>query len=155
MNNLNDISMDEQYGDIVGYTQPELETRFAGWIDGAARKMGLSREDLLRQLEDYYDGFCFDGRTRLYNPFSIMQCLLKARLSNYWYESGSPSFIVEYMKQHSIQDPEAYRHLEVDQSFAGSQEIERAKPESFLYQSGYLTIEKWEGHAITLDYPNR
>ncbi|MBQ6669579.1 MAG: AAA family ATPase [Deltaproteobacteria bacterium] len=155
MNNLNDISMDEQYGNIVGYTQEELEGYFAGWIDEAAGKMGLAREDLIKQLKDYYDGFCFDGTTRLYNPFSIMQCLLKARLSNYWYESGSPSFITTYMKQHAIQDPEEYRHIEVDQGFAASQEIERARPESFLYQSGYLTIEKWEGQSLTLDYPNR
>ncbi|MBO4793884.1 MAG: AAA family ATPase, partial [Deltaproteobacteria bacterium] len=155
MNNLNDISMDEQYGDIVGYTQEELEACFSGWIDETAEKMGTPREDLLGQLKDYYDGFCFDGATRLYNPFSIMQCLLKARLGNYWYKSGSPSFIVEYMKQHAIQDPETYRHLEVDQDFADSQEIERAKPESFLYQSGYLTIERREEQALILDYPNR
>ena len=59
------------------------------------------------------------------------------------------------MKRHSIQDPEKYRHLEVDQDFADSQEIERTRPESFLYQSGYLTIESWEGQTLTLDYPNR
>ena len=155
MNNLRDISMSEQYGDIVGYTQPELEANFAGWIDAAAEKMKLSREELLKQMADYYDGFCFDGAARLYNPFSILNFFSDRRFSNYWYKSGSPSFIVEYMKRHSIQDPEAYRHLEVDQDFADSQEIERARPESFLYQSGYLTIESWEGQALTLDYPNR
>ena len=155
MNNLNDISMDERHGDIVGYTQPELEACFGGWIDEAAGRMDLTREELLDQMGRYYDGFCFDGKTKLYNPFSIMQCLAKARLGNYWYKSGSPSFIAAYMKRHAIQDPEAYRHLEVDQDFADSQEIERARPESFLYQSGYLTIERWEGQTLTLDYPNR
>ena len=155
MNNLNDISMDESFGDIVGYTQKELEENFSGWIDAAAERMKLSHEGLLARLKDYYDGFCFDGVTRLYNPFSIMQSLQKARCENYWYQSGSPSFIVTYMQQHGIKDPEAYRHLEVTSDFVGSQEIERARPESFLYQSGYLTIESLEDEELTLDYPNR
>ena len=64
MNNLNDISMDKQYGDIVGYTQAELENNFSGWIDGASNGMNLERGELLKQMKDYYDGFCFDGQTR-------------------------------------------------------------------------------------------
>ena len=155
MNNLNDISMDWQFGDIVGYTQEELERDFSGWISQAAKTMGTARGAFLQRVKDYYDGFCFDGRTRLYNPFSVMQCLAKTRFSNYWYDSGSPTFIVDYMKKHAIRDPETYRHLKVAWDFAGSQEIERAKPESFLYQAGYLTIESSEEQELTLDYPNR
>ena len=155
MNNLQDISAAEQYGDLVGYTRTELEGDFAGWIRRAAEMTDLTQDGFLVQMKDYYDGFCFDGRTRLYNPFSIMQCLSKARFSNYWYESGSPSFIVSYMERRGIQDPDIYRHMEVPAGFADSREIERARPESFLYQSGYLTIESWVENSITLDYPNR
>ena len=155
MNNLNDISMDELFGDIVGYTQAELEDNFSGWIDAAAEKLQRPRSELLEGIKEYYDGFCFDGVTRLYNPFSVMQCLQKTRLGNYWYSSGSPSFIVEYMKRHGIEAPESYRHRVVNVDFAESQEIERACPESFLYQSGYLTIESREEQELTLDYPNR
>ncbi|MBQ7528612.1 AAA family ATPase [bacterium] len=154
MNNLEDISMDERYGDIVGYTQIELEDNFAEWLNDASLKMNIENCELLKQLREYYDGFSFDGKTKLYNPFSVMQCLKKARLSNYWYISGSPTFIVNYMRSHSIADPETYRHLGVSADFSDSYEIERSKPESFLFQSGYLTIEKWEGDEITLDYPN-
>ena len=155
MNNLRDISASESFGDIVGYTQAELEGDFSDWIDAAALKMETTREGLLKRMKDYYDGFCFDGTTRLYNPFSILSFLSDRRFSNYWYSSGSPAFIVEYMKRHDIRDPEAYRHMTVSAGFAESQEIERARPESFLYQAGYLTIEKWVEDSITLDYPNR
>ena len=154
LNNLEDISMDKQYGDIVGYTQQELETYFVDRINDAATRIKITPDNLLSRLKDYYDGFSFDGMTRLYNPFSIMQCLKKAELSNYWYTSGSPTFIVKYMKKHKIQNPEDYRHREVPQDFSDIQEIESSRPESFLYQSGYLTIEKWENDVITLDYPN-
>lgn len=154
MNNLNDISMDEQYGDIVGYTQAELEGNFSDWIDGVSKKMKLSSEELLTQTADYYDGFCFDGTTRLYNPFSILSFLSKGVFANYWYKSGSPSFIITYMKRHAIQDPAEYAHLEVFEDFADAREIERATPESFLYQSGYLTIKERRGDILVLDYPN-
>ena len=155
MNNLNDVSMDRQYGDVVGYTQAELERDFAGWIDRAAEAMGMAREELLERMKDYYDGFCFDGTTRLYNPFSILRFFSEARFANYWYASASPTFIVEYMKRHAIQDPAEYERLEVAPDFAESQEIERSRPESFLYQAGYLTIREWEERALVLDYPNQ
>lgn len=154
MNNLMDISLDQEYADIAGYTQEELEFYFQDWINNAALKMKISSHDLLNRLKDYYDGFSFDGLTRLYNPFSVMSCLSKGRLGNYWYTSGSPSFIVKYMREHNIENPEEYRHVEVSSNFADSYEIECSKPESFLYQSGYLTIEKWENDVIILDYPN-
>ncbi|MCR4783587.1 MAG: ATP-binding protein [bacterium] len=155
LNNLEDISMDEQYNDIVGYTQAELEYFFVDRITKIASKMDIDKKDLIERLQEYYDGFSFDGRTKLYNPFSIMQCLKKGEFSNYWYESGSPSFIVEYMKTHKIKDPEEYRHKVVKSDFVSSKEIERADPASFLFQSGYLTIEKKQGQLLTLDYPNR
>lgn len=154
MNNLMDISLDQEYGDITGYTQDELKFYFRDWIDSASQKMKISPDSLIVRLKDYYDGFSFDGFTRLYNPFSIMLCLSKGRLDNYWYTSGSPSFIAKYMKEHKIQNPDEYRHMEVPSDFADSHEIETSKPESFLYQSGYLTIEKFENDVITLDYPN-
>ena len=155
MNNLMDISMTERFGDVVGYTQEELERDFAGWIDDAAGKMRLSRQELLTRMKDYYDGFCFDGTTRLYNPFSILNFLADREFKNYWYHSGSPTFILSYLRSHGIDDPEVYRHKSVPADFADSQEIERAKPESFLFQSGYLTIESAEEQELTLDYPNR
>lgn len=155
LNNLEDISMDEEYGSIAGYTQEELEVYFSDRIDDVAFRIGITREELLVRLKDYYDGFSFDGVTKVYNPFSIMQCLKKAVFGNYWYESGSPSFIVKWMKDHRIQEPEEYRHVKVRSDFTSSQEIERADPKSFLYQSGYLTIEEKDGSILTLDYPNR
>ena len=152
MNNLEDISMDKRYGGIAGYTQQELEYFFSERLNAAAGDMGIGRDELLVRMKNYYDGFCFDGKTRLYNPFSI----LKGEFRNYWYESGSPSFMVNWMKEHQIQDPEEYRHIVVNgNDFISIQEIEQADAASLLYQSGYLTIEKKEEQLLTLDYPNK
>ena len=154
MNNLVDISMLKRYGDIVGYTQNELEDNFNEWIASSSKIMALSKNELLEKIKAYYDGFSFDGNVRLYNPFSILNFFFDEKFGNYWYTSGSPSFIAKYMKEHKIQNPDEYRHMEVPLDFADSHEIESSKPESFLYQSGYLTIERLENDVITLDYPN-
>ncbi|MBR1438884.1 MAG: AAA family ATPase [Synergistaceae bacterium] len=156
LNNLEDISMDKRYGDIAGYTQQELEFFFHDWLIAVASDLKISRDEILMRLKNYYDGFSFDGVTRLYNPFSILQCLSKGDFRNYWYESGSPSFIINWMKEHNIQDPEEYRHIVVNgNDFISIQEIEQADAASLLYQSGYLTIEKKEEQLLTLDYPNK
>ena len=155
MNDLLDISLMEDYSDIVGYTQEELEYNFADWIDATAERKNISREELLSTLKEYYDGFSFDGNVRLYNPFSILNFFEHKEFDNYWYESGSPSFIVRWMEKHQIHEPEDYRHKLVKRSFTSSQEIERTDPSAFLFQSGYLTIEKKDGMLYVLDYPNR
>lgn len=155
LNNLHDISLTENYSDIVGYTQNELESYFKERINFTADKLKISSSEIIAKLRDYYDGFSFDGKIRLYNPFSILNFFSTGDFRNYWYESGSPSFIVEYMKKYKIEAPEEYRHKIVEHDFTTSQEIERADPSSFLFQSGYLTIEKKEEQFFILDYPNR
>ncbi len=140
MNNLQDISASHIYSDIVGYTQNELEYYFSDRIEALAQSMSITKDELNNKIRKYYDGFSFDGSVRLYNPFSILNFFFDGTFKNYWYTSGSPTFIVRYMKQHQINDPEEYRHIEVSSDFADTHEIEYSTPESFLYQSGYLTI---------------
>ena len=158
LNNLQDISMKEEYSDIVGYTQKELEENFKEWIEKATNKLSLTKEELLAKIKRHYDGFSFDGKTRVYNPFSILNFFSDQEFNNYWYNSSTPSFLVDYFKQHQIDNIEKFRHIKVSSDFANEQEIEKATPESFLFQAGYLTIEKKERKdesvILTLDYPN-
>ena len=141
LNNLNDISMDEAYGDIVGYTQKELEDNFGEWIEKASKKLSMNREELLNKIKEYYDGFSFDGETRVYNPFSVLNFFDKNRFKNYWYVSGSPTFLRNYLLNHRIKNPDKYEEMTVAENFADKREIESASVESFLYQAGYLTIK--------------
>ena len=155
MNNLLDISMNPDWGDLVGCTQAELEANFSDWIGATSAKMGLERAELLDRMKDYYVGSCFDGVTRLYNPFSILSFFAEASFREYWYGSGTPSFIAAYLKRHAVSSVDQYRHIQVGEDFTSVREIDAAPPESFLYQAGYLTIEKREGPILTLDYPNK
>ena len=156
LNNLKDISMSEQYSDIVGYTQEELEKYFVDWIEKIALKRSMNNQQLLDKIKEYYDGFSFDGITRVYNPFSVLNFFDEGKFRNYWYDSYTPSFLAKYFKDHKIEDSDDYRHIKVTSDFTNASEIEHASPESFLFQTGYLTIEKWDDDdEITLDYPNK
>ena len=154
VNNLEDISIDEEYADIVGYTQQELEDNFDEWIEKSSRKLSMSRKELLDKIKEFYDGFSFDGVTNVYNPFSVLNFFKKSDFSNYWYTSGSPSFLLNYLQNHRIKNPDKYEGINVSKKFADKREIESASIESFLFQAGYLTIKKKLLNEFVLGYPN-
>jgi hypothetical protein len=154
LNNLNDLSMDEEFGTMLGYTEKELVENFAEHLTFSAAKMKISVDELVGRLRNYYDGFCFDGIQRVYNPFSVLNFLGKHKFLNYWINSGSPRIIAEYMKDRNL-TVEQFRGMEVSMDFAFSPgEIETSPPESFLYQAGYLTLREGGEDYYLLDYPN-
>jgi hypothetical protein len=153
MNNLNDISMKDRYAAMLGYTEEELLTYFDDYISETAVNIGESKDNLIAGIRDYYDGFSFDGKTKLYNPFSVLCFFNDPVFNNYWFESGTPSALAEYMKRHDLK-VESFRGLAVPRNFTSAAEIEHASPASFLFQSGYLTVREKRGMELILDYPN-
>ena len=117
--------------------------------------MEMKKQELFDAIKQHYNGFSFDGKHFVYNPFSILNFLNKHTFDNYWVESGSPSFIVKYAKRHDIR-PDKYLGKYVQKTILSSYEIEEAPPVSFLIQAGYLTFKDYkkdEGYLI--DYPNK
>jgi len=154
LNNLNDISTDTQFAEMFGYTQQELERDFAEYIEQGVSRLRLSREQLLERIRQTYNGFSFDGEHFVYNPFSVLNFFDKFSFGNYWVQSGSPSFLVQYAKQHQLK-PSDYLGTYVDENLLTAYEIEQAPPISFLLQSGYLTFKgKDERKGFLVDYPN-
>ena len=98
-NNLFDISLNPRYGTLLGYTDSEIESYFGDYIDAEAQKLRISREALLAQLRDYYDGFSFDsdGTTHVYCPWSVLSFFAsrQSKFENYWFASGGqPSVLM-------------------------------------------------------------
>jgi hypothetical protein len=154
LNNIRDISLDPEYAAFMGYTHEELETVFAPYIARAARKFQITPEEMTEEIRRYYNGFSFDGETLVYNPFSTLGFFSETEFNNYWVESGSTSFIREFLRDRKL-TVEQFRGLPVDRNFARMPgEIEQTPPEGFLYQSGYLTLRKAGPDDFTLDYPN-
>jgi hypothetical protein len=156
LNNLVDISVFSRYGSICGFTHAELSDRLGPYVEKAAQCLELNTDDLLEKLKDYYDGFSFDGITRVYNPFSTLLFLFKQEFSNYWFESGTTQVISQYLKDKNL-TVEEFRGRKIDKNFAQNPgEIDSSGPESFFYQSGYLSLRPGSSeNTFTLDYPNR
>ncbi|MDR1041626.1 MAG: ATP-binding protein [Deltaproteobacteria bacterium] len=155
LNNLIDVSIEPEFGTFMGYTQEELETNFMPFIAEGAHKLKMSEEILLTKIRDYYDGFSFDGESRLYNPFSVLLFFKTYKFLNYWMVSGSNSLIRKFLKDKAI-TVDQFQGMTVGEDFASDPgEIDATPPEGFMYQSGYLTLRTASDNAYSLDYPNR
>ncbi|MCB0557835.1 MAG: ATP-binding protein [Lewinellaceae bacterium] len=153
LNNLYNISLTDLAEELLGITQEELESYFEEPLRQAAEKNKLSFEELLKKVRRWYNGYSWTGESKLYNPFSLLSFLSGKRFQNFWFETGTPTFLVKEMKQtayYSISDTQATSHE------LNNFDLERLNPISVLFQTGYLTITHYEPEDLlyTLDYPN-
>ncbi|MDR1039290.1 MAG: ATP-binding protein [Deltaproteobacteria bacterium] len=156
LNNLIDISIDPNFGAFMGYTQQELEENFKPFIAEASKTLMVCENKLLEQLKIYYNGFSFDGKTTLYNPFSVLSFFASGSKDfiNYWMKSGSNTLIRKFLKDKTL-TADQFQGMAVDVNFASDPgEIDSTPPEGFLYQSGYLTLRAKTDTSFSLDYPN-
>ena len=153
LNNLEDISIDRRYTDLLGITQEELEANFQPSIEHSRAILELSRAELLAQVKDWYNGYSWDGRTFVYNPFSILNFFAKSDFLNFWFSTGTPTFLVNLLKSRQYID---LREEEVDLSAFESYDIEYLDTIPLLFQTGYITIKSREPFGIyKLGYPNK
>lgn len=157
MNNLEDISGDRNYSNIVGFTQEELEKNFSGWLKKLHDRFQMPADEIMGHIKYWYNGFSFDGINRLYNPFSILSLFSKLEFENYWFSSGTPTFLIDLIKKQK-QLPESFENIKVSDLTGSTSNINNLPLFPLLYQTGYLTIEKTIYDGITkryiLNYPN-
>jgi hypothetical protein len=154
LNNLVDISTNPEFAAFMGLTQEELEVNFAPYIKETAQKLRMEEKELLTHIREYYDGFSFDGMTRVYNPFSTLLFFSNSEFKKYWSRSGSNTFIRKFLKDRKL-TVEEFSGLRISNDFADSPgEIGTTPPAGFLYQAGYLTLRKDDMGSYSLDYPN-
>lgn len=159
LNNLNDISLDRKFNTLLGYTKDEIITHFQPYLTEAADYNKSSAEELLTHITQWYDGYCFTAQahaTKIYNPFSVLLFLSKQVFSNYWFKTGTPTFLINLFKEHnySMQD---FDHIEATESELSSFEIQNISLKTLLFQTGYLTISSYNVHTknYVLTYPNK
>ena len=154
LNNLTDLTMQSDFATMLGYTQRELEENFAEEIQAAATHLNLSTGELLAQMRLWYNGYCFQANAgRVYNPVSCNLFFYEKEFKNFWFATGTPTFLVNLLKQEGIFD---LYFPPINTSGFESFDLDRLKPIAILFQTGYLTIqEKDEDGLIQLDYPNK
>jgi hypothetical protein len=157
LNNLVDLTMDARYADMLGYTQEELERNFAPHIEQVAAQRGSTAGEVLDQMRQWYNGYRFsEAETWVYNPVSVGRFLDTGKLSNYWFETGTPSFLIELLKNRTY-DIRKLSRLRLDDLGFSVYDVHNVTPEPLLFQTGYLTIKDYdpEYELYTLGYPNR
>jgi Holliday junction resolvase-like predicted endonuclease len=144
---------------MLGITQEELERYFSGYIEILAREEGMNYEEVLEKIRFWYNGFCFDGARpkedrRVYNPFSTLLLFENKIFSNYWFESGTPKFLIDLIikKEYDITELE---DLESEVSIFESYEPDSLDVVALLFQTGYITLkERISEEVYRLTYPN-
>ncbi len=156
LNNLKDISMEDAYADICGWSEKELVDNFSQGIKVLANTRGENFDDTLKALRDYYDGYLFtEEGSRLYNPFSVLSALDKKRIDPYWFETGTPSFLVKRIKDRGTYPPDINGKKCTRESLLSVGLYDR-NPLPLMFQTGYLTIGSYnkELNLYVLRFPN-
>jgi hypothetical protein len=157
LNQLTDISLDDEYSTICGITQGELENSFAPYIDTLAKQSDMSREECLSELKRMYDGYHFShGGEGMYNPYSLLNAFTKKDFGSYWFESGTPTFLINKLNKSGLDIRKFNNETSMDESSLKDYRPENPDPTPLFYQSGYLTIHGWNPRHRTykLGFPN-
>ncbi len=159
LNNLKDITMDSRFCDLLGWTQKEMEENFGGYTEALAKEDGLDVGKTSKKIKHWYNGYRFSVKDLyVYNPFSTLLLLDKKFFDFHWFETGTPSFLVELMKGQPSFLLEEMLDNELSAEAFSSYEIEHLDPLPLLLQTGYLTIKEVrktpDETLYKLDYPN-
>ena len=157
LNNLDNISMLDQYSAICGISLTELTTVMRPDVEGLGRALGLGYEECLAQLRQYYDGYHFSEHSEdVFNPFSLIRALNGQKIDSFWFGSGTPTYLIKSLQKYhvNVTDIEQKR-VSVDDFDVSPEQM--VSPLPLLYQSGYLTIKKYSPltKSYTLGYPNQ
>ena len=155
--NLMDISMDYRYVNICGTTEEELKSYFKEGISELASANGDSESETIDKLRMRYGGYHFEKNSEgIYNPFSVLNTLAKHRYKNYWFETGTPTFPIELLKEHGYRLPDLSKE-QVSANVMSSMDSSFPNPIPVIYQSGYLTIKGYDERfkKYQLGFPNK
>ena len=156
LNNLNDISLDNDYYNICGISEEELKGVFEPYVNRLAEARKMTQSEAYSELKRNYDGYHFTDETPgMYNPFSLLNALQKRTFGSYWFETGTPSYLVELMQDQDMKLWNITKKL-VSSDVLNSVDIATTEPISVIFQSGYLTIKgyKNEYDGYLLGFPN-
>ena len=156
LNNIQNISMLKPYAAICGITEEEMLTQMSGHIDQMAKTLGCTREEMIEKLKRKYDGYHFTWPSPdIYNPFSLLNAFDNEEINDYWFGSGTPTYLIEMMRKFSVRPSElGSRQVDASDFDAPTERMTNIVP--LLYQSGYLTIKGGDTlfGSYLLDIPN-
>ena len=145
LNNIKNVSMDEPYAGICGITKEEMLTQMSDDIDALAEQLELSREETIQELKDHYDGyhFCWPSPD-VFNPYSLLNCFADGRMDDYWFGSGTPTYLINMMRKYDFLPTDLGEAIEVGKKDFDAPTETMTTIVPLLYQSGYVTIKGYD-----------
>ena len=157
LNNITNISMNDDYAGICGITKEELLENMSEDIDMLANANGLSKEAVIAKLKEHYDGYHFSGYSPdVFNPYSILNCFAERKFGAYWFSSGTPTYLINMLRKFNVLPATIAPMEALESAFdAPTETMNTITP--LLYQSGYITIKDYDRETAlyTLDIPNK
>ena len=145
LNNIKNVSMDEPYAGICGITKEELLTQMSDDIDALAEHLELSREETIQELKDHYDGYHFTWPSPdVFNPYSLLNCFAKQEMDDYWFGSGTPTYLINMMRKYEFLPADLGEAIEVGKKDFDAPTETMTTIVPLLYQSGYVTIKGYD-----------
>ncbi len=154
LNHLNDLTLHPDYATITGYTQEELEANFEDHIKAVAVYQKANYDELLVEIKEWYNGFSWDGMNTLYNPFGTLNFLGQKIFKNFWFATGSPTFLINLIKEKGVYE---YEKKWMDSISLQRYDLDNLDLEPLMFQTGYLTVKELDitNGNMLMDYPNR
>ena len=145
LNNIKNVSMDEPYAGICGITKEEMLTQMSDDIDALAEHLELGREETIRELKDHYDGYHFTWPSPdVFNPYSLLNCFADGRMDDYWFGSGTPTYLINMMRKYDFLPADLGETIEVGKKDFDAPTETMTTIIPLLYQSGYVTIKGYD-----------
>ncbi len=156
LNQIEDISFNPHYAQLFGYTEKELGFYFFEWIEELGNKYANVYPSIYQAIKEWYNGYSWDGEKFVYNPFSILNLLSNQIFRDYWFQTGTPKFLIQQFRANSY-FPGDFENLTAHFSLLGSFDIDHLDFNTLLLQTGYLTIKRTDpqGQILYLGFPNR
>ena len=155
-NNLKDITISPKYGALLGYTEEEITSFFKEYIVAVAKKQSKTSQEVIGLIRHWYNGYGFSKeKPTVYNPFSSMLFLENGDIDNYWFQTATPTFLINQIKKQTYPINEI-SGIQVDDTIFNSHDLEKISLISLMWQTGYLTIKNYDlsTRLYYLDYPN-
>jgi hypothetical protein len=155
LNNLEDITTGNSYSTIVGLAKEEIDENFKDYEKDVLETLKLSKAELDKELKSWYDGYSWDNKNSLYNPFSVLNFFKNREFKNYWFATGTPTFLINFIRDNGV-NPKELENIKVNEIFFDKFDLKKMDIKSLMFQTGYLTIKDRDARGFYhLSYPNK
>jgi len=158
LNNLTDITLDEKFSTLLGYTEDDFRHYFGNEVEKMSDLWAVSSDELLEKVRRWYNGYSWDGTNTLYNPVSIHYFISRQEFGNYWFSTATPTFLIKIIREKGLPIME-FENIEMESNEFDSYDVDNIQVTPLLFQAGYLTVKKVEvdvgEKTYYLSYPNK